>query len=230
MNVILSPTIFQTNIYAGNWSLGNMTIDDLIEQYYQRSIRYDNITNCPIDFPFFDGKQCIQCNPPTPVFDISQKKCFACPPETHIDNAQKKCVPDKHYTNFSTVSNWAPESGPFPTPDPDATPCPSTAPYYNGTFCIQCPMPKYFDIPSQSCQYCPNGTVFGLNEKACVTSLKNMLTKLSGTRWVTPTNNFTNVLKERAAILDENKTSGMYRECPAETPYYDGITCISCPN
>lgn len=48
MNVILSPTIFQTNIYATNWTLGNLTIDDLIEQYYQRSIRYDNITNCPV--------------------------------------------------------------------------------------------------------------------------------------------------------------------------------------
>lgn len=30
MNVILSPTIWQTNIYAPNWILGNMTIDDLI--------------------------------------------------------------------------------------------------------------------------------------------------------------------------------------------------------
>ena len=80
MNVILSQTIFQTNIYAPNWVLGNMTIDDLIEQYYQRSIRYDNITNCPIDFPFFDGKQCIQCTNAQPAFDISQKKCVACPP------------------------------------------------------------------------------------------------------------------------------------------------------
>ena len=116
MNVILSPTIFQTNIYAPNWVLGNMTIDDLIEQYYQRSIRYDNITNCPIDFPFFDSKQCIQCPPAQPAFDISQKKCIACPVDYHIDNTQKKCVPDVHYTNWTSVSNFAPENGPFPTP------------------------------------------------------------------------------------------------------------------
>lgn len=55
-----------------------------------------------------------------------------------------------------------------------------------------------------------------------------MLTRLQGTRWVTPTNNFTNVLQERANILDKNATSGIYRECPPETPYYDGITCIPC--
>ena len=48
MNVILSPTIFQTNIYAKNWILGNLTIDNLIDQYYLRSKNYENVTNCPI--------------------------------------------------------------------------------------------------------------------------------------------------------------------------------------
>ena len=96
MNVILSPTIFQTNIYADNWVLGNMTIDDLIEQYYQRSIRYDNITNCPIETPFFDGNKCVNCS--GLVFDISQKKCTPCPPDSTIDNVQRVCVPNKYYT------------------------------------------------------------------------------------------------------------------------------------
>ena len=101
MNVILSPTIFQTNIYAPNWVLGNMTIDDLIEQYYQRSIRYDNITNCPIDFPFFDGKKCINCSTSTPAFDISQKKCISCPGGNIIDNDQKKCMSCPNGTVFN---------------------------------------------------------------------------------------------------------------------------------
>ena len=79
MNVLLSPTIWQSNIYATGWILGDLTIDDLIEQYYQRSIRYDNVTNCPIGTPFYDGTQCMQCKEPTPVFDISQKLCVACP-------------------------------------------------------------------------------------------------------------------------------------------------------
>lgn len=55
-SILLSPTIFQSNIYAPNWFLGkNQTIDDLIEEYYQRSIQYHNVTNCPLEFPFFDG-------------------------------------------------------------------------------------------------------------------------------------------------------------------------------
>ena len=103
MNVILSATIWQTNIYAPGWILGNMTIDDLIEQYYQRSIRYDNVTNCPIEKPFFNTKECIVCKDDTPVFDISQKKCVSCPVDTHVDNDQKACVKDKHYTDPETL-------------------------------------------------------------------------------------------------------------------------------
>lgn len=155
MNVILSPTIWQTNIYAPNWVLGNMTIDDLIEQYYQRSIRYDNITNCHVETPFFDGKQCIICPTATPIFDISQKKCLACPAETKIDNSQKKCVPIKRYTNFDNLVNFYPATGPFPTPDADAVPCPKEAPYFNGTGCMACNLPQYFDIASQTCKKCP---------------------------------------------------------------------------
>lgn len=210
MNVILSPTIFQTNIYATNWTLGNLTIDDLIEQYYQRSIRYDNITNCPIEYPFFDGKKCIQCPAATPIFDISQKNCYACPFDYHIDNSQKKCIANVHYTNWTGLPNYFPSTGPFPVPSDDATPCNSSSPYYNGTSCIPCALPKYFDIASQTCKHCPNGQAFDLSEKQCLGIIKNMLTKLSGTRWVTPTNNFTNVLQERASILEENKTSGIY--------------------
>lgn len=61
-SIVLSPTIFQSNIYASNWILGSQTIDDLIEEYYQRSVQYDNITNCPLEFPFFDGTHCIACD------------------------------------------------------------------------------------------------------------------------------------------------------------------------
>jgi len=47
-----------------------MTIDDLIDQYFQRSMKYDNITNCAFEKPFFDGKKCIICSKDNPVFNI----------------------------------------------------------------------------------------------------------------------------------------------------------------
>ena len=60
-SIVLSPSVFQSNLYGKNWILGNQTIDDLIEEYYQRSVQYHNITNCPGEFPYFNGKACIQC-------------------------------------------------------------------------------------------------------------------------------------------------------------------------
>lgn len=78
MNVILSPTIFQTNIYAKNWILGNLTIDNLIDQYYLRSRNYENVTNCPIEYPFFNGQECIICEEPNLIFNYSSKKCVNC--------------------------------------------------------------------------------------------------------------------------------------------------------
>jgi hypothetical protein len=68
--VIMSPTVFQTNLYALNWILGNQTASQVVDEYYQRSMRYDNVTNCPIDRPFFSGQACITCSPPRPVFDL----------------------------------------------------------------------------------------------------------------------------------------------------------------
>jgi len=76
---ILTPTVYQSNIYADGWILGEQDIDDLIEEYYQRNIRYHNITNCPLDKPFFNGEECILCLDPQPVFNILTRECTHCP-------------------------------------------------------------------------------------------------------------------------------------------------------
>lgn len=41
-----------------------------------------------------------------------------------------------------------------------------------------------------------------------------MLTYLPGTRWVTNDGNVTRVLEERMRILEKNKTTGEYKNCP----------------
>ena len=59
--IILSPTIFQTNLYAAKWILGNQTANQVVDDYYERSLRYDNVTNCTVERPFFDGQAWIIC-------------------------------------------------------------------------------------------------------------------------------------------------------------------------
>lgn len=58
---VLAETVYQSNIYAKNWILGNQDINDLVQQYIDRSKEYESITNCPIGQPFYDGKDCINC-------------------------------------------------------------------------------------------------------------------------------------------------------------------------
>lgn len=103
-------------------------------------------------------------------------------------------MPNTHYTNWTNVNNFYPKDGPFPTPGNGSTPCPANTPYFNGTDCIVCVLPNYFNIPTQTCQACPAGQVWNFNQLQCSPQMTNMLTKLSGTRWVTPTPNVTNVL------------------------------------
>jgi hypothetical protein len=77
---ILSPTVYQSNIYANNWLTGNQTINDIVAQYVARSQQFDNITNCPLDRPFYDKTACINCTGDTPLFDMKELKCTNCKP------------------------------------------------------------------------------------------------------------------------------------------------------
>lgn len=56
------------------------------------------------------------------------------------------------------------------------------------------------------------------------------LTLISGTEWVTDSGNITQVLSDRVAALKDNKTDGSYKYCPKSEPFFDGVTCISCPS
>jgi len=89
---ILSATIWQTNLNAQNWILGDQTLDDVIEEYYQRSITYDNITNCDISTPFFSQGKCINCPSKLPIFDLYNGRCVRCNTGFLFDGARRACV------------------------------------------------------------------------------------------------------------------------------------------
>lgn len=89
---ILSATIWQTNLNAQNWILGDQTLDDVIEEYYQRSISYDNITNCDLKTPFWSEGKCINCEPKLPIFDLYRGRCVRCSNGFVFDSARRACV------------------------------------------------------------------------------------------------------------------------------------------
>lgn len=77
---LLSPTIWQTNLNAPNWILGDQTLDDLVDDYYDRSVHYENVTNCHISEPYYNGKSCISCPADLPLFNMYTQQCTKCDP------------------------------------------------------------------------------------------------------------------------------------------------------
>jgi hypothetical protein len=155
------------------------------------------------------------------------KKCEFCPADTQINTGLRVCQQIPHYSDYSKSSNYNLDgaSG-LPQPDSSLTPCPEKTPYWNGT-CINCKGGKWWSVKDSTCKSCPAGKAFDVNLKACITpSGTNLLTVLEGTNWVTGPGNCTNVLKERAKLVDGNSSTPQY--CSNNSPYFDGFQCISC--
>lgn len=131
----IGPTIFQTNLYAENWILGNYTTDDLVKLYSKRAEQYDNVTNCPQDRPFYAGNACIKCDSGSPVFNIETERCGSCPLGEHVDNVQKRCTAQGGSERDSYRTN--PDAGYLIAPwglsiVSTGRNCPLDHPYYNG--------------------------------------------------------------------------------------------------
>ena len=45
--------------------------------------------------------------------------------------------------------------------------CPSTAPFFNGSKCVTCYLPKYWNVDEKKCLDCPAGENYDIAEKIC---------------------------------------------------------------
>ena len=236
---IHEDAVFQTNLYNNtNWVLGAYTMDQLIDEYYERSMKYANISNCPLEAPYYASHfpteglgSCVACSNSEPVFDIEKKKCIACPFDFEINTTTHLCEPVPKNSNYTYGQNYvlAPLKL-IPLPNPDLKSCPEDRPFFDGEVCVACELPSnYWQISEKICKSCEEETSFDINMRKCMISESNKLTELFGTKWITEDKTIKEVLNERLEILEENKTSGNYEYCPDLTPYFDGIACIYCP-
>ncbi len=53
-DVILRQSSFQTNLNNDKWILGNLTFQDVIKQYSERSMTNQYVSNCPDEKPFYN--------------------------------------------------------------------------------------------------------------------------------------------------------------------------------
>lgn len=234
---ILSPTVYQSNIYAPNWITGNQTFNDIVDQYVARSRQYDNITNCPLSNPFYNGAACINCTNPTPIFDMKALVCTACPQGQVLDTQAKTCVqgavPTPNVTNATAATNIL---GALPVNGPYDVPCPATTPYFNGTGCVNCVEPTpLFNSTSLTCVSCPTGSTFNSTSHSCNANKPNVtnpviLSYPNVTGTLPPTTQYDIPCPVSAPIY---YNGNCYPDpCPAAYPIFNvtAFNCIACQN
>lgn len=143
---MLSPTVYQTNVYAPNWILGNLTVNDVVNKYIATSQQHSNITNCPMETPFFNGYVCINCTEPNNLFNMETRQCTSCPVGTTFNITSRYCVqsatpviPVTPVPNATHPISSNLLAGPY-NPSPYDVPCPTTQPFFNTQTkqCVAC--------------------------------------------------------------------------------------------
>jgi hypothetical protein len=166
--LLIGPTPYQTNINTNkSWILGDITMDDLVNDYINRITVNNNVTNCGNDTPFWNGFKCIACNDPKPIFNMSSSDCTACPTGKVFDLNTRTCVDSQAPAAKSWKPNPAAEPNALVPADAPKNAlstymntgndvCPADKSFVKDNTCISCPSDKpYFNIIAKECQQCP---------------------------------------------------------------------------
>lgn len=78
---------------------------------------------------------------------MSTKTCITCPIDQTLDINSRKCVYAPRNSNYTYGNNYRldPLSS-IPNPISNLVSCPANAPFFNGTMCVQCALPYYWQI------------------------------------------------------------------------------------
>lgn len=128
---------------SNNWIYGKTNPKDYYDQVNSLINKGANL--CPATTPYVNtDNHCINCQY---IYDVNLKNCVTCPPNSKFNQSIHQC----DSSNGETVlKNSNPEVQNFIGKKPDLilnlTTCPKTEPFFNGTACITCELPNYFDF------------------------------------------------------------------------------------
>lgn len=191
---------------------------------------------CPDATPFYNGSICIACASPL-LFSSADKLCLTCPEGMYFALGEHNCVTQLYFSNLDGLA-WETNSKSLDDvvegisiarSSPNYAECPKETPYSTQGKCISCTSPLHFSYDTLNCSACPDGTALDLSMHKCLAPGNlNFQTNPANTsglifngrsinEWA---NKYYQNLQEFAGISD----------CPTETPFFDGLACISCPH
>ena len=159
---------YYSNIANPSWISVGSAPSDVITNI-TKSSAMANYKPCPTATPFFDGKDCIVCVEPSPIYSYDANKCSSCVSPTIFDKNLHACVNTVHkQTNPNTANNLIFSGRPLnewnayyfnnQTSDKTISDCPANVPYFDGATCITCPVDTpYFNLEFRVCQSCEKG-------------------------------------------------------------------------
>jgi hypothetical protein len=50
----------------------------------------------------------------------------------------------------------------------DICQCPKNLPFNNGKECVACYLPQYWNLDNNLCEWCPENSVYNINQKKCI--------------------------------------------------------------
>lgn len=201
----------------------NTTIQDV------QSAQGNNV--CPDYQPFFWKGNCFNCVSPNSLFDYSAGKCSSCPNGTIYEEGKHICAKGAvNVTNLAVggPTMILPEGTTIQdlqakideaAKNSDVVQCPSDKPFFNQQQCISC-NGSYFNYETSACASCPTGTSFDVSTHKCMKV--SFYSNLGDNQWAS-----TNPNQTKTDIKAASQVVGA-KQCPIETPYFDGTKCIKC--
>lgn len=137
-----------SNLNAGNWIIGDQSIDDYNKELFT-FITHNNVTKCPISTPFLRNSDslCVNCEGEKPVFDLKIKDCLICPEGTVLNSETHKCeegAPAPPVSKCTSNYVWNEEQ--------QKCVCPDDFPIDLECECVSCLEPFVWNADEQVCK------------------------------------------------------------------------------
>ena len=217
VSVANQSVVNNLNNPKNNWIFGQTNPSN----YYSNinKLILSGATQCPSATPYVStSNNCISCQF---IYDISLKSCSSCPTGSVFNYSIHQCS----YSSGGTVlKNTYPDQnnyiGTQPAFDPKLASCSVSQPFFNGTNCLACATPNYFDYTNNLCLTCGKGLKFDTVNHICVPN----------SSVIPPNQIFNSNINPSTQNYYGNAppANPLVSTCPPSKPYFDGIHCISC--